>query len=201
MWSKRRRELIYNSSLVGENMERFDLRGVDLRGANFTNTNLRGADLAYADLRHCIFIKADLSRCNLHMADLSYADLTDADLTGSYGRVTKFYKARMWSTKIRRVGFKGALFIETDLTGADFVGSELLGAKFDGAILDGIQNADRAIFRWWVSPYGLGPSKIMYDPMPGYVLMEESATKGYTIRENAAREKVEHNVRKGWREP
>ncbi len=181
-------------------MERFDLRGVDLRGANFTNTNLRGADLAYADLRHAIFIKADLSRANLHMADLSYADLTDADLTMSYGRVVKFYKARLWATKMRRVTYKGALFIEADLTGADFVGAELLGSKFDGAILDGIKNTDRATFRWWVSPYGLGPSKIMYDPMPGYVLMEESATKGFSIRENAAREKVEHLVQKGWRE-
>jgi hypothetical protein len=119
----------------------------------------------------------------------------------SYGRVTKFYRTRMWAAKIRRVTYKGALFIESDLTGADFVGSEFLGSKFNGAILDGVKNADRAVFRWWVSPYGLGPSKIMYDPMPGYVLMEESATKGWSRRENAAREKVEHLVQKGWREP
>ena len=201
MWSKRRRELIYNSSLVGENMERFDLRGVDLRGANFTNTNLRQADLRYADLRYCKFIKADLSQANLHMADFSHADMTDSDLTMTYGRVTKFYKTRMWAAKIRRVTYKGALFIETDLTGADFVGSELLGSRFDGAILNGVKNADRAIFSWWVAPYGLGPSKIMYDPMPGYMLMEESATKGFSLRENAAREKIEHHVQKGWRKP
>ena len=114
MWSKRRRKLIYNSSLVGENMERFDLRGVDLRGANFTNTNLRQADLRYADLRYCKFIKADLSQANLHMADFSHADMTDCDLTMSYGRVTNFYRTRMWAAKIRRVTYKGALFIETD---------------------------------------------------------------------------------------
>jgi uncharacterized protein YjbI with pentapeptide repeats len=199
MWTPKRRELIYNSSLVGENLERFDLRGVDLRGANFTNANLRQADLRHADLRYCKFIKADLSQANLHMADLSYADMTDCDLTMSYGRVTKFYRTRMWAAKLRRVTYKGALFIETDLTGADFVGAELLGSKFDGAILDGVQNTDKATFRWWVSPYGLGPAKIMYDPMPGYTLMEESATKGWTRRENAAREKVEHLVQKGWR--
>jgi len=200
MWIDKRRELIYNSALVGEDLERFDMRGLDLRGANFTNANLRAADLSHADLSYCTFIKADLSRANLHMADFSHADMTDCDLTMSYGRVTKFYKTRMWAAKLRRVTYKGALFIETDLTDADFIGAEMLGAKFNGACLDGVRNTDRAIFRWWVAPHGLGASKISYDPMPGYVIMDESATKGWTRRENAAREKIEQVVRKGWRE-
>ena len=200
MWTPERRELIYSSALVGANLERFDMRGMDLRGLNFTNANLRNADLARADLRHAIFIKADLSGCNLHLADLSHANLTDADLTMTYLRAAKFYKARMWATKLRRVTAKNTLFCYADLTGADFVGAELLGSKFDHAILDGVKNADRAIYTWYVSPYGLGPSKIIYDPMPGYVKMEESATKGQTFQENAAREKVEHFVKKGWLE-
>jgi hypothetical protein len=171
---------------------------MDLRGINLTNANLRGADLSYANLQHATLIKADLSRCNLHLADLSYANMMDSDLTMSYGRATKFYKARCWAVKFRRVTYKNALFCYADLTGADFVGAELLGSKFDHAILDGIMNTDRAIFRWFVSPVGLGASKIIYDPMPGYLLMDESATKGRTRRENAAREKVEMFVRKGW---
>lgn len=176
------------------------MRGMDLRGVNLTNTNLRGADLAHADLRHAILIKADLSRANLHMTDFSHANLTDADMTMTYGRVCKFYHTKCWATKFRRVTYKGAMFCYADLTGADFVGAELLGSKFDHAVLDGVKNTDRAIFSWWVSPYGLGPTKIIYDPMPGYVLMEESATKGRTWQENAAREKVEYFIRKGWLE-
>lgn len=201
MRTDQRRELIYNSALVGEDLERMDLRGIDLRGANFTNANLRRADLSYADLRYCKFIKADLSQTNLHMTNFSHADMTDCDLTMSYGRVTQFYKTRMWAAKIRRVTYKGALFIESDLTDADFVGSDFLGAKFNGSILDGIRNAHKATFVWWVAPYGLGASKIQYDPMPGYLIMDESATKGWTRRENVAREKIEHIIQKGWREP
>ncbi len=200
MWTPERRELIYNSALVGANLERFDMRGMDLRGVNLTNANLRGADLSRADLRQAILIKADLSRCNLHLARLDQADLTDADLTMSYGRATNFYKAKCWATKFRRVTYKNAMFCYADLTGADFVGAELLGSKFDYAKLDGVKNTNRAIFRWYVSPYGLGPSKIIYDPMPGYVLMDESATKGRTRRENAAREKIEVFIEKGWLE-
>lgn len=175
------------------------MRGMDLRGANFTNANLRGADLSYADLRYAIFIKADLSRADLQRTNLAHADLTDADLTASYGRATSFYRARMWSTKIRRVTYKNCFFIETDLTDADFVGSELLGTRFNGAILDGVKNTHRAVFLWWVSPYGLGPSKINYEPIPGYRLMDESATKGWSRRENAARKKIEKLIRKGRR--
>ena len=184
---------------MGANLERMDLRGVDLRGANFTNANLRGAMLEYGDFRHCMFIKADLSQASLTQARFDYADLTDADLTMTYGRATNFYKARMWCAKLRRITYKNCFFIETDLTDADFVGAELLGSKFDGAILNGVKNTHRAVFHWWVSPYGLGPSKISYEPIPGYRLMDESATKGWSNRENAAREKIEHLVQKGWR--
>jgi len=197
MWTPERRELIYNSAFVGANLERMDLRGMDLRGANFTNANLRGADLSYANLRHAIFIKADLSRASLHQTRFDYADMTDADLTMSYGRATNFYKARLWCVKFRRVTYKNCFFCEADLTDADFVGAELLGSKFDGAKLNGIKNTHRATFHWWVSPYGLGPSKISYEPIPGYRLMDESATKGWSNRENAAREKIEYLIEKG----
>lgn len=195
MWSEQRRELVYNSALVGANLERVDLRGMDLRGANFTNANLRAADLSYADLSHTTFIKADLSRANIHRANFSYADMTDVDFTSSYGRATIFYKTRLWAAKFRRVTYKNCFFFYSDLTEADFVGAELLGSKFDYAILNGVKNTDRAIFQWWIAPYGLGPSKVNYDPVPGYKLLDESVTKGWTRRENTAREKVEHFVR------
>ncbi len=169
-----------------------------MRGLNLTNANCRNADFAHADLRHITAIKTDFSGANFHLADLSHANLTDADLTMTYLRAAKFYKARMWATKLRRCTAKNTLFCFADLTGADFVGAELLGSKFDHAKLDGVKNAHKAIFTWYVSPYGLGPSKIIYDPMPGYVKMEESATKGQTFQENAAREKIEYFVQKGW---
>src|SRR3990170_299117 len=53
-------EVIRHCCLVGTNLERADLRSMDLRGVNFTNSNLRGADLSHADCRGAIFVKAVL---------------------------------------------------------------------------------------------------------------------------------------------
>lgn len=194
-----RRELIYNSSLVGKNLERGDLRGLDLRGVNLTNANLRAADLTGADLRWAILIQADLSRANLTRTDFRYADLTDADLTGCYGRATNFQHARLWTSYMRYAQFKNAIFVDADLTGVDFLCSLLLGAKFNGAKLDGVRNTNRAIFTWWYAPFQGGPRKVVYDPIPGYHRLDESVTGDFTIRENSARERVEGDVLKGWR--
>jgi len=195
---KERRELIYNSSLVGKNLERADLRGLDLRGVNLTNTNLRAADLSRADLRYATLIQADLSRANLHLTDFRYADLTDADLTGCYGRATNFQFARLWTSYIRYAQLKNAIFCDADLTGVDFLCTLLLGARFNGAKLDGIKNANRAVFTWWYAPFQGGPRKVVYDPVPGYTRLDESVTGDFTIRENSARERVETEVLKSW---
>jgi len=195
---KERRELIYNSSLVGKNLERADLRGLDLRGVNLTSANLRLADLSRADLRYATLIQTDLSNAVLHLTDFRYADLTDADLTGVYARAVNFQHARLWTSYLRFAQFKNAIFCDADLTGADFLCSLLLGARFDGAKLDGVKNTNRAIFTWWYAPLHGGPRKIVYDPIPGYIRMDESVTGDFTIRENSARERVEDEVLKGW---
>jgi len=59
-------EVVRHCCLAGTNLERADLRYMDLRGVNFTNSNLRGADLSHADCRGTIFVKADLSRACLY---------------------------------------------------------------------------------------------------------------------------------------
>jgi len=73
-----------------------------------------------------------------------------------------------------------------------------LGARFDGAKLDGVRNTNRAIFTWWYAPFQGGPRKVVYDPIPGYIRMDESVTGDFTVRENSARERVEDDVLKGW---
>lgn len=194
-----RRVLVYNSSLVGANLERADLRGMNLRGVNLTNTNLRSADLTGADLRWATLIKADLSRANVTRAKFHYADLTDCDLTQAYGRATVFYGTRLWVAKLRRGTWKNAVFAYSDLTGADFVGSEFLGARWWECKLDGVKNANRAIYTWWYSPYGFGPAKMVYSPVPGYIRMDESVTGPFSFQENSARERVEDFTLKGWK--
>ena len=196
MYDDLRAEVVYNSTLVGANLERADMRGVDLRGANLTNANLRGADLSRADFRGAILIKADLSRANLQLTNFEGADLTSADLTGSYGRRTNFSHARMWLVYLRRATMKNALFLCTDLRGADFVGTEFLGARFDGANIDRVKNADMAVYCWWWNP--LGMQKISYKPIPGWKRMDESVLGGQTVQENASREQLERHNKRGW---
>jgi len=184
-------------ALVGANLERADLRGLNLSGANLTNANLRGADLTGANLSGAILLKADLSRANVQRCDFSGADLSAADLTMCYARVANFCGARMWNTYMRYGIFKNAYFVGADMRGADFVNSMFLGAKFDDANIWGIQNAERAIFTWWISPYGSG--KISYSPIPGWIRMDRSNTGSISVQENASRERTESVVESGYR--
>ena len=193
---EKRLELAYKCTLVGMNLERADLRGVDLRGANLTNANLRGADLSGANLSHATLIKADLSRANLQKANFTGADMTSCDMTMTYGRGAIFYKTKLCMAYLRYAQYKNAFFIECDFTGADFLNSLFLGTRFDGSDADGVKNADRAIYTWWWSPLKTG--KISYDPLPGWVQLNESVTGLETVRENSARERVEDAVKKSW---
>lgn len=193
---EKRVEMVYHASLVGANLERADLRGVDLRGINLTCANLRGADLAGANLSNATIVKADLSRANLHKANFTDADMTNCDLTMTYGRGAVFHRTKLCLALIRFAQYKNAFFIECDLSGADFANTLFLGTRFDGSIIDGVKNADRAIFTWWWSPMRTG--KISYDPIPGWIQIDESVTGEDTFRENAAREKIETVVEKSW---
>jgi len=176
-------EIAYKCSLVGNNLERADLRGKKLQGANFTAANLRGADLSGADLRGCKFISADLSRTCLYRTNLSYADLSGADLSMAYMKGTKLYKAVCQATLFRNIIAKNALFIYTDLRKSDFFHAELLGSRFNGALLDRVRNMDTAQFEWWLSPWG-GPQS--YEPRPGWLKIDRSMLGNISLQENAS---------------
>jgi len=186
---KERIEMAYKYQFVGANLERFDLRGKDLRGVNMSNANLRGADLAKADLRYATLINCDLSRACLHLANFEGADISASDLSMSYGKSTNFSRAIMQGCSIRQAIHKNCFYIGTDLTNSDFNGSMLLGSRFDYAKLTDVRNAHNAYYSWWMSPWGGPPS---YEPIPGWTKIDFSVMGGFTVRENAAREKVEH---------
>jgi hypothetical protein len=190
-------EVGYHCSLVGANLERANLRYHDLRGVNLTNANCRNADFTGANLEGSICIKTDFSSSVIQLANFSHADLSGSDFTQTYGRRTNFSYAKMWNCYLHYCIHKGALYIGTDLDGADLGFSCFLGAKFDGANLRGVKNAQYSNFVWWRSPFGLG--KISYEPLPGWILMEESQTGGVSVRENAAREPLEDTATKTWR--
>src|SRR3990170_5002317 len=167
-------EVVRHCCLAGTNLERADLRYMDLRGVNFTNSNLRGADLSHADCRGTIFVKADLSRACLYNTNCEDADFSNADLTMSYLRATNFIHATMWWASLRRVTAKNAFF---------------LGARFGPPLCktDQMRNVDKAVFHWYWDPQGGIPS---YDPKEGYVDLWHSVLGGISLQENAATRKT-----------
>jgi len=174
--------------LVGGNLELMDLSGKDLSGMNLTNANLRSVKAVGTNFTGCKLVKADLSGAVLRLANFTDADLSGADMTLSYAKAALFLRTRMWNTIIRHAIWKNALVIDADMTGADILCTLLMGARFDGTKFLDIRNADRAIYHWWMSPWGGPPS---YDPIPGWFKLDESIHGGQSYQENAARQKVE----------
>ena len=72
--------------------------------------------------------------------------------TGAYLRAVNFTNCILWHTVFKGAVCKNARFFNADLTGADMARAEMLGARFDGAIVSGVRNVSRAIFRWYLPP-------------------------------------------------
>ena len=180
------RDLVFERArryaFTGRNFERADLRGKDFRNVNFTCSSFRGADLSGSDLSGAVFVSADLSRACLHKCVAVGANFSGADMTGAYCKAADFSRAIMWHTVLKGGIFKTAKFFGTDLTGADFARAEMLGARFDDAVVEGVRNIDRAIFRWFLPPFG---GKPCYDPFPGAVVLTESLLGGESYQENS----------------
>lgn len=176
------------SALVGQYLDRADLRGKNLSGTNLSNSSLRGADLSGANLRGATLIKADLSRACLYRADLTGAILDNADMSMSYGKATTFKDASMRWVSFRGATYKNSFFWNTDLWGSDFRGAFLLGTLFCNCNMDEVRNLHHALFYWYRHPDRGGLP--IYEPKKGYVKMGYSAIPGYSFQENAGTGRV-----------
>lgn len=171
--------------MVGLDLQRADLSGLNLSGVNFTNANLRAVDFSNTNLTGAIIVRADLSRANLHMADFTDADLSATDMSMSYGKATLFQNTRMWGSVMRHVMYKNAIFYGADLFAADIAGSNLIGARFDDCKnTDRMYNKEHAHFYWWMNPMGGKPS---YVEKPGWYKLERSILGGLSFEENSNR--------------
>ncbi len=103
----------------------------------------------------------------------------------AYLKATLFKDTDMRFATIRCAIAKNALFFGADMRGMDFVNAFLLGARFDGAKLDGVRNAHRAIYEYWLDPNS--PGKPSYDPVEGWYRYTESMLGGVSVQDNAAR--------------
>jgi uncharacterized protein YjbI with pentapeptide repeats len=85
--------------LFDGSLERADLRGADLNGANLSEANLIGANLRGANLSVADLIGAILGGANLSKADLSGANLRRACLNGAYLAAANLSEANLRHAK------------------------------------------------------------------------------------------------------
>jgi uncharacterized protein YjbI with pentapeptide repeats len=72
------RQVLITRQGQAQNFDRYNLRGVNLQGANLVDTSFIGADLSQANLQD-----TDLSRAKLVQTQLDYTNLAEATLTGA----------------------------------------------------------------------------------------------------------------------
>lgn len=152
-----------SSALVGADLQKMELPGIQLEHANLTRANLSHAKLTEANLDGTTLFRADFSDADLSRShlrggflrgvNLRRADLTGADLSNSFmgaekgGRDTAGPAGQPASRPELRADLSGALLpdaklractlIAADLSGANLRRADLTSANLSGANLQG----------------------------------------------------------------
>ncbi len=148
---------------------RLDLRGADLRGAQFLD----------ADLSHAYFQHANLSQTNFADTNLSDTFFTSADLSGAIFANVNFSKARFWNAKLPNATLQGSRLPRVSLHCADLSGANLLGADLSGAILQGaiLSNA-------WLEDADLSNAGFLEAELSGARLMKADLSGAHFLDAN-----------------
>ena len=117
------------------NLDRTDLRCVDLNhanlsGASLIRADLCGADLSEANLENAILMGAKLREADLRITNLKRADLRYADLRGA-----SLMAANLELAELGNANLEWTDFSEADLNGANLIDTELYGARLDTAVM------------------------------------------------------------------
>jgi uncharacterized protein YjbI with pentapeptide repeats len=131
--------------LAGAQLQSARLISTILQGAALCDANLEGADLHGAILTDARLERADLSGAHLDGASLQAAYLTGAHLAharldGARLRGAHFENTTLWGASLHAVELDGCHF-----EGADLHDADLFGAFFAGSTL---ADADLALTRW-----------------------------------------------------
>ena len=110
-------------------LNRADLSGLDLTGANFRSTTLREAQ----------FVESELSGANFTKADLTGANLNDAILAGTILYAALLHKADLTGAFLRWADLSRAVATHANFTGADLRRTHLARTNFEAANLTGVK--------------------------------------------------------------
>jgi uncharacterized protein YjbI with pentapeptide repeats len=137
-WNKWRGE---NPSVTPD-LEKADLMGGYLKGANLDSAylakaNLAGAALVEADLKGANLNLAYLAKANLAGANLVEADLRGAKLNGAIFEGADLHGVNLQNTKLYGAILEGTDLRNANLQGADLFGAILAKADLRGANLQG----------------------------------------------------------------
>tara|TARA_B100000795_G_scaffold169548_1_gene127810 strand:- start:218 stop:2122 length:1905 start_codon:yes stop_codon:yes gene_type:complete len=154
-----------NGSFKGSDLQNFNLRYANLKGAdfsdtnvsgiafykstyflngkldkslqdvNFSNANMVGVDLRNQDLTGTIFAGANLTRANLTGVDFRNKDLTGTVFAGADFTSANLTGVDFRNKDLNRTVFAGADLTRANLTGVDFRNKDLTGANLTGVDL------------------------------------------------------------------
>jgi uncharacterized protein YjbI with pentapeptide repeats len=149
------------ADLSGAGLEKADLSGAWLNGANLSRAELEQADLhgaflTEANLSRAGLEKADLSGAWLNWANLSRAKLLGSDLSGTFLRGANLsgaglIRGDLFDPRLRSADLSKAVLSDANLSGAKLYKANLSGAELNGAVLTGadleMANLSGAVFQ------------------------------------------------------
>lgn len=124
------------ANLKGTNLKKADFRGANLTGSILAEANLQEANLLSAELRNVNLVAADLKGANLQQASLQGARLSLANLQQTNLQGTGFYFADLQQANLQEANLLGAILQEANLRGANLQKSDLRGTNLKGAVYD-----------------------------------------------------------------
>ncbi len=127
-------------------LERINLRGCNLEDANLAETNLSGAFLGEANLKNSNLVKANLVGANLVGADLTNANLKGADLRGA-----NLMRAKLGDAKLAGAQLEGANLTEVDLQKGNLCGVSLKSTTLTNTKLNKVRYDYDTIFPDWLN--------------------------------------------------
>jgi len=119
------------------NVEKSDLRGVDLHDANLENLLVD-----QSDLRGSLLWRSSLTGANLEDADVRGIDFSSASLFGANLRNAKLCGARLVDLVLCAADMRNADLSSTDIGDSYFVQCKLNGTDFSGASIMGVTFGD-----------------------------------------------------------